>query len=133
MFGRWRQTGRRLTVAVAVAVVVGALGVLVTAPSVHAQDDDLRTRLEAACARIPTAEARLDELILRLDGPLDARGSLAWFEDAIARATANGRTRIAADLQRRFDRLSDRRALLDVRQSQLDRFATRCAELGAAG
>lgn len=116
---------------VLVATLAVSVGVLAGAPAAHAGDDDLRPRLEAACARIPVANERVNQAIARLDGPADQRGSLAWFEAAVARATANDRPRIAADLQRRLDRLTDRRALLDVRVSQLERLADRCVELGA--
>ena len=103
-----------------------------SAGAAHADDGDLRPRLEAACARIPEATSRLQAAIDRLDGPASQRGSLAWFEAAIAKATSNNRPRIAADLQRRLDRLTTRRATLDVRSAQLDRLAERCSELGAA-
>ena len=96
----------------------------------HADEGDLRARLEAACARIPTADQRLDAAIARLDAPADQRGSLAWFEAAIDRATTAGRTRIATDLERRLERLTDRRAVLDIRRGQIDRLADLCAERG---
>jgi hypothetical protein len=123
---RSRTIGALSAVLATVLLVAG-----LTAPAAKADDGELRPRLEAACARVATAAERLDRVVARLDAPATERGSLAWFEEAIARATANGRPRVAADLQRRFDRLSERRAQLDVRSSQLDRFAARCAELGA--
>jgi hypothetical protein len=123
------RTSRIGVVSASLAAVLLVTGLMV--PVASADDGELRPRLEAACARVGTASERLDRAVARLDAPATERGSLAWFEAAIARATANGRPRIAADLQRRFDRLSERRAQLDVRSSQLDRFAARCAELGA--
>ncbi len=115
------------------ATLMVSLGAIAAAPTTvaHADDGDLRPRLEAACARIPQARTRLDAAIARLDGPADQRGSLAWFQAAIDRAAAKGRTRVVDDLQHRLDRLTDRRAALDVRVSQLERFTARCAELGA--
>jgi len=97
---------------------------------VRAADGDLRVRLEAACARIPAADQRISVAIARLDAPVDERGSLAWFEAAIERATTTGRPHIAADLERRFERLTDRRAVLDVRLGQLERIVDLCAERG---
>ena len=111
-----------------VSVVAAGSG----AGQVHADDSDLRTRLEAACARIPAADDRLAAAIARLDGPADQRGSLAWFEAAVERATTAGRTRIATDLERRLERLTDRRAVLDTRRGQLDRLVELCAERGVA-
>ena len=127
-------TASRAAVAAFVAVIVTAISlVAVMVPSgvVHADDGDLRPRLEAACARIPEATTRLQAAIDRLDGPASQRGSLAWFEAAIERATANDRPRIAADLERRLDRLTTRRATLDARSEQLDRLTQRCSDLGA--
>lgn len=153
MFGRWwrrfprrrpfapgpvrrraRRRARRMGggLLVLVAMLAVSLTALVGAPgAAHADDGDLRPRLEAACARIPQAQSRIDAAIARLDAPADSRGSLAWFAAAIDRATSKNRPRIAADLQQRLDRLTDRRAVLDVRSSQLDRLSARCAELGA--
>lgn len=114
------------------ALLVGVLApILLVAPTASADDGDLRPRLEAACARLVTATERLDRAIARLDAPASERGSLAWFQAAVERATANNRPRIAAELQQRLDRLTERRAKLDERAAQLDRFAARCAELGA--
>lgn len=116
-------------IAAAVAAMVVAVAVMVPAGAVHADDGELRPRLEAACARIPDATTRLQAAIDRLDGPASQRGSLAWFEAAIDRAS--NRPRIAADLQRRLDRLTARRATLDVRSEQLATLAQRCRDLGA--
>lgn len=129
------RSGRAVLTVLAAALMAVALGVLAPvgplATSASADDGDLRPRLEAACARVATATERLDRATARLDAPASERGSLAWFAAAIARATDNNRPRIAAELQERFDRLTARRAQLDVRAAQLDRFAARCAELGA--
>jgi hypothetical protein len=113
------------------AIAISLMAVVVPAGVVHADDGDLRPRLEAACARIPEATTRLQAAIDRLDGPASQRGSLAWFEAAIERATVNNRPRIAADLERRLDRLTTRRATLDERSAQLARLADRCGDLGA--
>jgi hypothetical protein len=154
MFGRWwrrfpgrrpfapaplrrraRRRARRLggPLLVIAATLMVSLGAIAAAPPTvaHADDGDLRPRLEAACARIPQARTRLDAAIARLDAPADQRGSRAWLQAAIDRAEAKGRTRVVDDLQHRLDRLTDRRAALDVRVSQLERFTARCAELGA--
>ncbi len=108
------------------------LGVMNAAPA-HADDGDLRPRLDAACARIPAAENRLEAAIGRLDADASQRGSLAWFRSAVARAESNNRPRVAADLQRRLERLTERRATLDERRAQLDRLVTICAERTARG
>ncbi|MCX6521198.1 MAG: hypothetical protein NTZ21_11085, partial [Actinobacteria bacterium] len=90
--------GRAIT-AIAIVAVAAAVVLPAVAPVgvVHADEGDLRPRLEAACARIPEATTRLQAAIDRLDGPASQRGSLAWFEAAIDRAAANNRPRIAAD------------------------------------
>lgn len=128
-----QRAGRASRAAVAAFVTaISFLAVMVPSGAVHADDGDLRPRLEAACARIPEATTRLQAAIDRLDGPASQRGSLAWFEAAIERATSSNRTRIAADLQRRLDRLTARRATLDERSEQLAALAERCTDLGAA-
>jgi hypothetical protein len=129
-----RVTAAAITTAIVAAiflVAVSFVAVVVPSGAVHADDGELRPRLEAACARIPDATTRLQAAIDRLDGPASQRGSLAWFEAAIERATANDRPRIAADLERRLDRLTTRRATLDERSAQLARLADRCGDLGA--
>jgi len=126
--GRIGRIGRAIA---AIAVAFSLIAVVAPAGVVHADDGDLRPRLEAACARIPEATTRLQAAIDRLDGPASQRGSLAWFEAAIERATANNRPRIAADLERRLDRLTTRRATIDERSAQLARLADRCGDLGA--
>lgn len=126
-----RAVSRTMLVGLMVATTSAAV-VVPSADVARADDSDLRPRLEAACARIPEATSRLQAAIDRLDGPASQRGSLAWFEAAITKANSNNRPRIAADLQRRLDRLTTRRATLDVRSAQLARLAERCSELGAS-
>jgi hypothetical protein len=94
-------------------------------------DSDLQTRLVAACARIGPVGTRIETAIARLDAPASSRGSLAWFTDAVARATSNGRPRIAADLQRRLDRLTLRRTTLDIAQDRLESLTELCTSRGA--
>ncbi len=127
--------GGSITVMLAIALTVapsGPFGVINATPA-HADDGDLRPRLDAACARIPAAENRLETAIGRLDAGASQRGSLSWFRAAVTRAESNNRPRVAADLQRRLDRLTERRATLDERRAQLDRLVTICAERTAQG
>ena len=126
----WRPGGLLGLMVALVASIGLALGAPHGVSVAHADDGELRQRLEAACVRIPTAEERVRTAIERLDGPADVRGSLAWIEAAIERATASGRTRIATELERRLERLTERREVLDVQLTQLERFRERCIELG---
>ncbi len=123
-----------VTVVAVVAVVMGGItGPAGGVATAHADDGDLRPRLEAACARVPTAETRLQTAIDRLDADASQRGSLAWFRVAVTRAESNNRPRVAADLERRLDRLTARRASLEDRRAQLDRLVMLCAEHGVQG
>lgn len=134
--GRITRIGRLGAIALA---AIGLSAAVVVAPSpsgsvatAHADDTDLQPRLERACARIPTAEARLQAAIDRLDAPATERGSLAWLAAAIERAESKNRPRLATELQRRLDRQTARRATLDERRAQLDHLVEVCAERGIA-
>ena len=142
MNGRLRMHRRRLvrrwlmgsvTATVMAAALTVVPGTAIGVSSASADDGGLRPRLEAACARVPAAEGRLDAAISRLDDDASQRGSLAWFRTAVSRAESNNRPRVATDLQRRLERLTERRAVLDVWRTQLDRLETICAKRNAQG
>ena len=104
-------------------LVAGTAVLAIGTTSVHAQDagvaDNNRPRIEKACARIPNAQTRIDAAIARINGGAEVRGSLAWLDVMIQKATDAGRTDLATAL-------TNRKA---VRQSSLDVLALRKANL----
>ncbi|TPW15329.1 MAG: hypothetical protein FD127_852 [Acidimicrobiaceae bacterium] len=123
---------RRIRHQLAVAAIVFAVAVPSFAATASADDGDLGTRLARVCARVAPAEQRVSAIIARLEGGADLRGSLAWFDAQIARATSMNRPKIAADLQARRNLLADRLAQLHRRIDRLDRAADFCREKGIA-
>lgn len=113
-------------VAVTAALSLGAT-------AAHAQGapsaDDVRPRVERACARIPNLETRIERAIERINGDASVRGSLEWLDARIAAAEEAGRTDLATALT---NRRAVRVATLDVlelRQANLAEFAELCAGL----
>ncbi|MFM2072571.1 MAG: hypothetical protein RLZZ623_2834 [Actinomycetota bacterium] len=118
---------RLVALVITLAIAVPAFG------SVAAADTgDLGARLAAACARVAPIHDRVTTIITRLENTADVRGSLAWFEAEIARATSRNHPKIAADLQGRHDVLEARLAVLHKRIVRLDRAATFCTSHGIA-
>ncbi|MEM9561495.1 MAG: hypothetical protein AAGA93_02690 [Actinomycetota bacterium] len=91
---------------------------------------DIPVRVERACQRIPNLVIRTDNVIERIGGDADTRGSLLWLDDRITRAADNGRTELVEVLE---NRRAVREASLDVfeqRRGELDDLAQRCADAG---
>jgi hypothetical protein len=87
-----------------------------------------RHRLVTACARVPHAVERTERLQARLAGDAETRGSLAFLEDRIARATQAGHDDVATVLTAR---LEFRRELAGILPSRLEYLAVAsdvCAE-----
>jgi hypothetical protein len=87
-------------------------------------------RLEAACARVPNVQTRVDAAISLLQGDADTRGSLAWLNAQLGRAQSHDRTEVATVLQNRIDVRTARLALLQERATALDGIAAICAAHG---
>lgn len=138
-----RPTSRRRTATavaacvfgvLAVPSVVGAAPVAATAPAAPQAtvtvDDEIGIRLNRACLRIPNLQIRTDNLLTRIEGDAETRGSLLWLEVQIERARTAGWDQLATVLE---NRLEVRRATVPVlrqRQEILVRLAEWCVELG---
>jgi hypothetical protein len=96
-------------------LVAGTAVLAVGTTSVYAQDSGVtendRPRIEKACARIPNAQTRVDNAIARINGDASVRGSLAWLDTLIQKATDAERADLATALT---NRRAVRVATLDV-------------------
>jgi len=125
-------TSTRLRTGIAVLLLSVCALVPAGASSASASDGDLAARLRIACLRIPDIETRVTAVITRLEGPVDIKGSLAWFDAHIAQATAANHPRIALDLQTRRDVLAAKLDLLHHRQDRLTKATDYCRSKGVA-
>jgi hypothetical protein len=127
------STSRFAKTIAAVAVAAGTLlatPALAGATTTSTPANEVSDRAERACLRIPNLQTRTENLITRLNGGADVKGSLAWLEAQIAKAEANGKTELAETLR---NRLAVRTASVDVleqRLGELERLAERCAAAG---
>lgn len=129
--------GRTVAKVAGAAVVVVGLGLV--APAVHADDSTTppsggkaEQRLEKACARIPDVEARVADRIAHLQGDATVKGSLAWLQAQIDKATAKGRTQLVTVLQNRLDLRTQLLDLLQQRQSNVAELKQICLDHGVA-
>ena len=113
-------------------IVAGAATLTVGASTASAQDagvsDNVRPRIERACARIPNAQTRIDSAIERINGPADVRGSLLWLDERIQKATAAGRADLATALANRQEVRRASLGVLELRKANLAEFERLCAE-----
>jgi hypothetical protein len=113
-------------------LVVGTAVLAIGTTSVHAQEsgvtEDNRPRIERACARIPNAQDRIDAAIARINGAADVRGSLAWLDTLIQKATDAGRTDLAAALTNRRAVREASLPVLELRKANLVEFEALCAK-----
>ena len=111
-------------------LVAGTAVLAIGTTSVHAQDagvsDNNRPRIEKACARIPNAQTRIDEAIARINGGADVRGSLAWLDTMIDKATKAGRTDLATALTNRKAVRQSSLGVLELRKANLVEFKALC-------
>lgn len=113
-------------------LVAGTAVLAIGTTSVHAQDtgvtEDHRARTEKACARIPNVQVRIDNAIARINGDASVRGSLAWLDTMIQRATDAGRTDLATALTSRKAVREASLPVLDLRKANLVEFEALCDE-----
>jgi hypothetical protein len=113
-----------------VTLVAGTAAVAIGTTSVYAQESGVaetsRPRIEKACARIPNAQARIDAAITRINGAADVRGSLAWLDTMIQRATDAGRTDLATALTNRKAVREASLPVLEQRRANLVEFEALC-------
>ena len=124
------RTPRTRLAAAATAVVAAGAPAVPTAASAasteepaaepSAADAEIRPRLERACKRIPNLTVRTTNLMERLQGDAETRGSLAWLEARIVRAEEAGRADLVTVLE---NRLAVREAALPVLELRIDALA----------
>lgn len=105
-------------------------GVANAAQGTTAPAAELGPRLERACLRIPNIEIRTTNLIERLEGDATVRGSLAWLQSKIDRATESGRTQLAEVLGNRLEVRTKTLEILHERQAALPELRQRCIDHG---
>jgi hypothetical protein len=94
--------------------------------------DELGSRLERACLRIPNIETRTNNVIARLQGDATVRGSLAWLRAQIERAEARGRTDLVEVLTNRLAVREQTLVVLQLRLDGLPALEAFCIERGVA-
>ncbi len=123
----------------AVACTAG-LGLVALAGPVGAQEPaatqqdrsagEIPPRLERACLRIPNLTTRTENLIERLSGDAETRGSLAWLDTKIAQADEAGRTDLVTVLTNRRAVREQTIPVLELRLDRLENLRERCAQAG---
>jgi hypothetical protein len=110
--------------AIALAVPGTAQAATTTAP------DELAPRLERACLRVPNLERRTTNLIERLQADATVRGSLAWLQAQIDRASSLGRDDVVAVLENRLAVRTQTLDVLALRQTELAELRQFCIDNG---
>lgn len=125
---------KRLARSLGCALAVVSVGMM--APAAHAEDPappaPNQQRLEKACARVPEAETRVADRIAHLQGDASTKGSLAWLQAQIDKATAKGRTQLVTVLQNRLDLRTQLLPLLQQRQANIAEIKQICVDHGIA-
>jgi hypothetical protein len=89
----------------------------------------LEHRVTRFCARVPDLLKRADQAQTRISGDATSKGSLAWLKARQADAESNDRDRMAARIERRIERRTDRLAALPERKQNLAAAKDECATL----
>ena len=75
------------------------------------------------CAeKLPKLIERHDKLAKRISGGADVKGSVAWLKARAEKQKAKGHEKIAAQLQKRADRRSERLTQLSTMKTKLETF-----------
>ena len=75
------------------------------------------------CAeKLPKLIERRDKLAKRISGGADVKGSVAWLKARAEKQKAKGHEKIAAQLQKRADRRSERLTQLGTMKTKLETF-----------
>lgn len=118
-----------------VAAIAGALTAIISvtpaaASAAAPSDGELGPRLERACLRVPNLEVRTANLIERLEGDATTRGSLAWLQAQIDKATSRNRTDLVEVLQNRLAVRQQTLVVLQQRQAGLPALRQFCIDHG---
>ncbi|MEL6893855.1 MAG: hypothetical protein AAFP84_19845 [Actinomycetota bacterium] len=101
-----------------------------TASAAAPEDEADRPRVERACARVPNLTTRTQNVLDRIQGDEETRGSLLWLDRRIANAAENDRTELVEVLT---NRRNVREASIDVLEQRLvalGDIAELCADAG---
>lgn len=98
------------------------------APELEARAEQ---RVDVLCARVPNLATRTQNLLDRLPGDADQRGSIAWVREQADRARKAGHEELATALDNRANLLAEKLETLPERQQLLTRVADRCADRDA--
>ncbi|MEL6984222.1 MAG: hypothetical protein AAFO29_17480, partial [Actinomycetota bacterium] len=82
------------------------------------------------CLRIPNLLIRTDNVIERINGDADTRGSLLWLDTQIERAEENGREQLAEVLTNRRAVREASVPVFELRRDELNDLAERCRDAG---
>lgn len=85
-------------------------------------------RIDVLCARVPNLVTRTQNLLDRLPGDADERGSIAWVRQRADRARDEGFADLATALDNRADLLAEKLDILPQRQELLTRATEWCAD-----
>ncbi|MEM1335122.1 MAG: hypothetical protein AAGG08_16855 [Actinomycetota bacterium] len=97
-----------------------------TDPSTESTTDaaELQARLDRACARIPNLTLRTENVLDRIQGDADTRGSLLWLDTKIEQANTEGREQLV-------EVLTNRRAVREASIPLLEQRLVTLAEIDA--
>jgi len=90
---------------------------------------ELEHRVTRFCARVPDLLKRADQAQTRISGDATTKGSLEWLKARQADAESHDRDRMAARIERRIERRTDRLAALPERTKNLTAAQDECATL----
>ncbi|HUP17163.1 MAG TPA: hypothetical protein VM848_14075 [Acidimicrobiia bacterium] len=91
-----------------------------------ATPEQRQERLDRACARVPNLTARVESVLVRIQGDADTVGSIAWLENRADEARANGRDGLAELIENRIAFRTERIDVLVVRLDNLAEAAAAC-------
>lgn len=89
-------------------------------------------RFDVLCARVPNLTTRTQNLLDRLPGDADERGSIAWVRQRADRAREADRDELASALDNRANLLAEKLDTLPARQELLSRLGDWCADRDSA-
>lgn len=118
------RTGRTLAALTSALLLLPAGTAAAQEPSPHGR------RLDVVCARVPNLTTRTQNLLDRLPGDADQRGSIAWVRERADRAREAGREELATALDNRANLLAAKLDILPQRLELLASLADRCAQRG---
>lgn len=111
-----------ITAGLATAILISA------APAMAATNDSdhFQERIEVACARVPNLTTRVENVLARISGDAETRGSIAWLETKADQARDNGREELVEFIENRIAVRTERIDVLEIRLDNLGEAAAFC-------